>query len=76
VGAASLDLCMVATGQVDAYLERGLNEWDRAAGGLVAEEAGARVVDLEGGRASKRMTLAAAPGLVEPLRRVAVECGF
>ena len=76
VGSASLDLCMVATGQVDAYLERGLNEWDRAAGGLVAQEAGARVVDLDGGPASKRMTLAAAPGLLEPLRRVAVECGF
>jgi myo-inositol-1(or 4)-monophosphatase len=76
VGAASLDLCMVATGQVDAYLERGLNEWDRAAGGLVAEEAGARVVDLDLGRASRRMTLAAAPGLIESLRAVAVECGF
>jgi myo-inositol-1(or 4)-monophosphatase len=76
VGAASLDLCMVASGQVDAYLEQGLNEWDRAAGGLVAEEAGARVVDLEGRRASKRMTMAVAPGLLEPLRRAAVECGF
>ena len=76
VGAASLDLCMVASGQVDAYLEQGLNEWDRAAGGLVAEEAGARVVDLDGGRPSQRMTMAAAPGLLEPLRRAAVECGF
>jgi myo-inositol-1(or 4)-monophosphatase len=76
VGAASLDLCMVASGQVDAYLEQGLNEWDRAAGGLVAEEAGAEVVDLEGRRPSKRMTMAAAPGLLEPLRRTALDCGF
>jgi len=76
VGAASLDLCMVASGQVDAHLERGLNEWDRAAGGLVAAEAGAGVVDLEGGRPSQRMTLAAAPALLATLRKAAVECGF
>ncbi len=76
VGAASLDLCMVATGQVDAYLEQGLNRWDIAAGTLVAEEAGALVTDLEGGPPSQRMTLAAAPGLHEPLRALAVRCGF
>lgn len=75
-GSAALDVCKVATGQVDAFLEQGLNEWDRAAAGLVVEEAGARVVDLEGGRPSSRMTLAAAPGLLEPLRALAAECGF
>jgi len=76
VGAASLDLCMVATGQVDAYFEQGLNEWDRAAGGLVAAEAGARVVDLDGGRPSRRMTLATAPGLHDELVDAVRGCGF
>lgn len=76
MGAASLDLCRVAAGQLDGYLEQGLNPWDRAAGGLVAEEAGARVVGLDGGAANARMTLAAAPGLVETLRELAVDCGF
>ncbi len=76
VGAASLDLCMVASGQVDAYLEQGLNRWDIAAGALVAEEAGAVVVGIEGGPPARRMTMAAAPGLLEPLRAVAVRCGF
>ena len=42
VGAAALDLCMVADGSVDAYLEEGVNPWDYAAGALVAREAGAR----------------------------------
>ncbi|NJC21834.1 myo-inositol-1(or 4)-monophosphatase [Arthrobacter pigmenti] len=40
IGSAALDLCMVADGTLDAYLERGLNEHDWAAGALIAEEAG------------------------------------
>src|SRR5690606_28766877 len=46
-GAASLDLCHVAAGWLDAYAEHGLSRWDWAAGALVAEEAGA-VVSLPG----------------------------
>jgi myo-inositol-1(or 4)-monophosphatase len=43
IGSAALDLCMVADGTLDAYVERGLNEHDWAAGALIAEEAGAVV---------------------------------
>ena len=43
-GCASLDLCAVAAGWVDGYYEHGLHAWDLAAGALIAEEAGARVV--------------------------------
>ena len=43
VGAASLDLCALATGRIDAYFEFGLKPWDWAAGALVAREAGANV---------------------------------
>jgi myo-inositol-1(or 4)-monophosphatase len=46
-GAASLDLCAVAAGWVDGYVEHGLHRWDWAAGALVAAEAGA-VVELPG----------------------------
>jgi len=46
-GAASLDLCAVAAGWLDAYYEHGLSRWDWAAGALIAEEAGA-VVRLPG----------------------------
>jgi myo-inositol-1(or 4)-monophosphatase len=42
-GAASLDLCAVAAGWVDAYLEHGTNWWDWAAAALIAREAGAVV---------------------------------
>lgn len=44
LGSAALDLCMVADGTLDGYLERGLNEHDWAAGALIAEEAGAAVL--------------------------------
>ncbi|WP_125609879.1 inositol monophosphatase family protein [Specibacter cremeus] len=43
LGSAALELCAVAEGGVDAYLEYGLFEHDFAAGALIAEEAGAWV---------------------------------
>lgn len=43
MGAAATDLCYVATGMVDGYIETGLKEWDLAAGALIATEAGAVV---------------------------------
>jgi len=66
-GSAAVDLCMVAAGRLDAFYERGLNYWDYAAGGLIAEEAGARVTGLEGRPAGTSLTVAAGPGLYEEL---------
>lgn len=82
-GAASLDLCWVAQGLTDGYYEEGLRPWDIAAGALIAEEAGARVVMLDeraweplddsGGESDT--LVASAPGisgaLREELRRLA-----
>lgn len=42
-GSAALDLCAVAAGWLDAYVEHGTNWWDWAAGALIAAEAGAVV---------------------------------
>jgi myo-inositol-1(or 4)-monophosphatase len=66
-GSASVDLCMVAAGRLDAFYERGLNYWDYAAGALIAEEAGARVAGLAGRPPGSSMTVAAGPGLYEQL---------
>lgn len=46
-GSAALDLCMVASGQVDAYWERGLNSWDVTAGTVIVREAGGIVEEIE-----------------------------
>ncbi|GAA1809867.1 inositol monophosphatase family protein [Nesterenkonia flava] len=43
LGAAALDICMVADGALDAYAEYGIWEHDWAAGALIAEEAGVPV---------------------------------
>jgi myo-inositol-1(or 4)-monophosphatase len=62
-GACSVDLCMLASGRVDGYYERGVNYWDIAAGGLIAGEAGAIVRGLDGKTAGPSMTIAAGPAL-------------
>jgi myo-inositol-1(or 4)-monophosphatase len=69
-GAAALDLCHVAAGRLDGYFERGINHWDWAAGALIVEEAGGRVVPLAGGRPG---LAAAGPRLVESLADLARE---
>jgi myo-inositol-1(or 4)-monophosphatase len=48
LGAAALDLCMVAAGWLDGYWEFRLNPWDLAAGAVIAREAGARLTDWRG----------------------------
>jgi myo-inositol-1(or 4)-monophosphatase len=47
-GSAALDLCGLADGRCDGYVEEGPSLWDYAAGGLVATEAGARLEVLPG----------------------------
>ncbi|OJY50300.1 MAG: inositol monophosphatase [Pseudonocardia sp. 73-21] len=81
-GSASLDLCAVAAGWVDAYLEHGCNWWDWAAGALVASEAGA-VVRVPGPTGSvppddglgADAVFAAAPGIAVELAALAREHG-
>ena len=48
LGSAAIDLCYVAAGRFDGYWEISLNAWDVAAGGLICEEAGARVTNVQG----------------------------
>jgi myo-inositol-1(or 4)-monophosphatase len=42
LGSAALGLTYVATGRLDAYIERGIYLWDIAAGGLIIECAGGK----------------------------------
>ncbi|HET7310954.1 MAG TPA: inositol monophosphatase family protein [Mycobacteriales bacterium] len=63
MGAAALDLCAVAAGQVDGYFEERLKPWDWAAGALIAQEAGARTGTVGGGPLGSSTALAANPVL-------------
>lgn len=49
VGAAALDLAMVAAGWIDGYWEMKLKPWDTAAGALLVTEAGGRLTSWAGG---------------------------
>jgi myo-inositol-1(or 4)-monophosphatase len=70
MGSASLDLCSVACGRVDAYYERGVSWWDIAAGSLIAAEAGAVVFSLDDGPVTGDSVMASAPGVAAPLREL------
>lgn len=70
-GAAALDLCYVAAGRLDGYVEAGLEPWDVAAGSLIVAEAGGRVSDFAGGQnyLYGKSVVAAGPDLWAGLRR-------
>ena len=69
-GAASVDLCAVAAGRVDAYFEHGLEPWDLAAGSLIAQEAGAVVYERPSGT-----TVAAGRAIAPALKALLDELG-
>ena len=69
-GSAALDLCFVAAGRLDAYYESGINSWDRAAGQLVASEAGAEIAGASGRLAGKELVVCAPA----PLRAHLQDC--
>jgi myo-inositol-1(or 4)-monophosphatase len=48
LGSAAIDLAYLAAGRIDGYWELRLGPWDVAAGGLIAEEAGALVTAIDG----------------------------
>jgi myo-inositol-1(or 4)-monophosphatase len=70
-GSAALDLCSVATGEVDAYFETDVAPWDVAAGRVIAEAAGATVVVQQSDSATG--VVAASPGLFASLSDLLAE---
>jgi myo-inositol-1(or 4)-monophosphatase len=66
LGSAAIDAAWVGAGRFDGFWELSLNAWDIAAGGLIAEEAGARVTDIRNGGdylAAPQSIVAAGPGI-------------
>lgn len=79
-GSAALDLCALASGRFDAYVEQGLQPWDLAAGVLICREAGVAVsgLDQQGaiGEPSERLVMAAPKALAEEFFALVIACGF
>jgi myo-inositol-1(or 4)-monophosphatase len=74
-GVASLDLCWVACGRVDAYYEGPLQPWDVAAGLVIAAEAGACLAGPPGRPPGPDWVFAAAPGVATALLALLAEAG-
>jgi myo-inositol-1(or 4)-monophosphatase len=73
LGSAALDLCYVACGRFEGFWELRLSPWDIAAGGLIAEQAGALVTDIHGNpdyMATPESILAANPALHSAMLQV------
>jgi myo-inositol-1(or 4)-monophosphatase len=75
LGACSLDLCLVAEGRLDGYVEEGINLWDHAAGGLIARAAGARTEELAGAGGGTLLLCAPGHGFDE-FRAAVLDAGF
>lgn len=66
-GSAALDLSWTAAGRYDAYFERSVKQWDVAAGRLICERAGLRVLELAVHENLPWGILVASPALAQPL---------
>jgi myo-inositol-1(or 4)-monophosphatase len=66
-GSAALDLTWTAAGRYDAYFERSVKQWDVAAGTLICERAGLRVLELAVYENLPWGILVASPRLAGPL---------
>lgn len=77
-GSCALDLCSVASGRLDAYVEAGTHLWDWAAGALIATEAGARfeVARTPPGSVDSPVILAAADEVFDRFEALARQAGF
>lgn len=76
IGSAALDLCYVACGRYDAYVERALHEWDLAAGRLIVTEAGGRVEGLRGAEPGELIVTAAGRQLYDAFHEALLAAGF
>jgi myo-inositol-1(or 4)-monophosphatase len=66
-GSAALDLTWTAAGRYDAYFERTVKQWDIAAGALICQRAGLRVLELPVHEQLPWGILVAPPALAESL---------
>jgi myo-inositol-1(or 4)-monophosphatase len=74
-GSCALDVCDVAQGTFDGYLEEGVHLWDHAAAALIARGAGARTEIVPGVGGAELLLVAPEHGFDE-LRAAAADAGY
>ncbi|HEY2877220.1 inositol monophosphatase family protein [Nocardioides sp.] len=75
LGSCALDLCAVASGTLDAYVEEGPHIWDHAAAGLVVLEAGG-ILQVARSPGDKRLLICAPEDGFAEFRAAVVDAGF
>jgi myo-inositol-1(or 4)-monophosphatase len=75
LGSCALDICAVASGSLDAYVEEGAHIWDHAAAGLVVAEAGG-VLEVTRSPVGKRLLICASDTGFGDFRAAVVDAGF
>jgi myo-inositol-1(or 4)-monophosphatase len=75
LGSCALDICAVASGLLDAYVEEGPHIWDHAAAGLVVLEAGG-ILEVTRSVAGKRVLVCAPRDGLPDFRAAVVDAGF
>ena len=75
LGSCALDLCAVASGTLDAYVEEGPHIWDHAAAGLVVLEAGG-ILEVTRSPGDKRLLVCAPEDGFAEFRAAVVDAGF
>lgn len=62
-GTAATNMCLVATGAVEAFFEIGIHCWDIAAGAVIVREAGGVLMDVDGGWSQRGLAAPVHPWL-------------
>lgn len=75
LGSAALDICGVASGTLDGYVEEGAHIWDHAAAGLIVAEAGG-TLEVTRAPGGKRLLICAPDEGFAEFRDVVVDSGF
>lgn len=75
LGSCALDICAVAQGTVDAYVESGPNLWDHAAASLIAQEAGAHF-EVQRSASGRDLLVCAPSERFEEFVALVRRCGF
>ncbi len=65
LGSAALDMAYVASGRLDAYIEQVVSLWDIAAGKMLVESAGGKVLLKERTDIPDKFSIAASSGLLD-----------
>lgn len=69
MGSAALDLAYVAAGRLDAYIEAGVRIWDVAAGVLLVQNAGGKLLMRPRPDAPDKLTVVASSGRIAEIAR-------